>query len=221
MHPKNLETRRSIFVWEKSCGFLKEILHEWEASRWALIWEKPTCKWLEAVQIKCVCLQELNACAATDRWELWGDGMHRMPETCQPQAIVSVQPTVCPIILQIERELALFNSREKLDKTRLPNEWIQRNRDTTINSSFRRIATTDQTLRSSNLSTRLNIRANKTCIYLERTLRNHLHRKKLLPLLLNFHLKDFYNKQRRRWKKNKREDERQKENFLFGFFITL
>lgn len=91
-----------------------------------------------------------------------------MPETCQPQAIVSVQPTVCPIILQIERELALFNSREKLDKTRLPNEWIQRNRDDTMNSSFRRIATTDQTLRSGNLSTRLNIRANKICIYLER-----------------------------------------------------
>ncbi len=142
-----------------------------------------------------------------------------MPETCQPQAIVSVQPTVCPIILQIERELALFNPREKLDKTRLPNEWIQRNRDDTMNSSFRGIVTTDQTLRSGNLSTRLNIRANKTCIYLERTLRNHLHRTTLPPLLSNFHLKDFYNKQRRRWKKNKREDERQKENFLFGFFL--
>ncbi len=51
--------------------------------------------------------------------------------------------------------------------------------------------------------------------------RNHLHRKKLLPLLSNLHLKDFYNKQRRRWKKNKREDERQKENFLFGFFNYL
>jgi hypothetical protein len=90
-----------------------------------------------------------------------------------------------------------------------------------MNSSFRRSATTDQTLRSGNLSTRLNIRANKTCIYLEQTLRNHLHRKKLLPLLSNLHLKDFYNKQRRRWKKNKREDERQKENFLFGFFYYL
>ncbi len=90
-----------------------------------------------------------------------------------------------------------------------------------MNSSFRRIATTDQTLRSGILSTRLNIRANKTCIYLERTLRNHLHRKTLLPLLSILHLKDFYNKQRRRWKKNKREDERQKENYSFGFFYYL
>lgn len=146
-----------------------------------------------------------------------------MPETCQPQAIVSVQPTVCPIILQIERELALFNSREKLDKTRLPTEWIQRNRDDIMNSSFRRIATTDQTLRSGNRSTRLNIRANKTWIYLERTLRNHLHRKTLLPLLSNLHLKDFYNKQRRRKmeEKQKRRWETEGEFFYLVHFYYL
>jgi hypothetical protein len=48
-----------------------------------------------------------------------------------------------------------------------------------------------------------------------------LHPKTLLPLLSNLHLKDFYNKQRRRWKKNRREDERQKENFLFGSLYYL
>lgn len=55
---------------------------------------------LKAVEVKGVSLKEINACAAQGGRELLRDGMHGMPKTCQPQAVVGIETPRRSIVLQ-------------------------------------------------------------------------------------------------------------------------
>lgn len=54
---------------------------------------------LEAVEIESVRLEELDARAAYCRRELLGDGVHRVPQARQTQAVVRVHPARRSIVL--------------------------------------------------------------------------------------------------------------------------